>query len=459
MGGLRSDLAELLGDGALVPADEQERYERGYRYGSGRAAAVVRPADTEGVRTVMRLCRARGVRIVPQGAHTGLTGAATPDASGTQVVLSLERLRAIWVDPLNRTATCGAGTLLSALNAEAEKHGLHLPIDLGADPSLGGMVATNTGGSRLLRYGGMREQVIGLEAVFADEDLTVASDCQGLRKDNVGLDLKQLLVGTGGRFGVVTGVQVALHPVIRQSHTALAVPARLADVPRIVGALEAQLDTFLLACEGMSQAAMKAAFDTHPVLRQPFADLPDYALLVEVGAASVGQDLDLAAALEQALVSCMEGDEPWLADALVGRGENFWAVRHAISDGLKALGRVIGLDISVRRDRLPELRDRLAGLVHTAAPGLLVCDFGHVADGGMHFNLVVPPAFDFAPEAEAALREAVLDVVVREFGGSFSAEHGIGPANKAQYERYRQAGERRLIEGIKALVDPAGVLP
>lgn len=459
MSDLRSDLASLLGPGAVVAPDEQERYERGYRYRSGQAAVVVRPADTEGVRAVMRLCRERGLRIVPQGAHTGLTGAATPDRSGTQLVLSLERLRAVQVDPLNRTATCGAGALLSALNAEAEKHDLHLPIDLGADPSIGGMVATNTGGSRLLRYGGMREQVIGLEAVFADEALTVSSDCKGLRKDNVGLDLKHLLVGTGGRFGVVTQVQVALHPVIRQSHTALAVPTRLADVPRIVGALEARLDTFLLACEGMSKAAMKAAFDTHPALRQPFPELPDYALLVEVGAASVGEDIDLAAALEQALVACMEGDEPWLADALVGRGENFWAVRHAISDGLKALGQVIGLDISVRRDRLPELRDRLVEVVGALEPGLLACDFGHVADGGMHFNLVVPPTVELAPEAEAGLREALLDVVVREFGGSFSAEHGIGPANLAQYERYRDPAERRIIEGIKALVDPAGLLP
>ena len=392
----------------------------------------------------MRFCRERGIRLVPQGAHTGLAGAATPDDSGTQIVLSLERIAKVEIDPLNRTAICGAGALLSSLNSAAAAFDLCLPIDLGADPSLGGMVATNTGGARLLRYGGMREQVIGLAAVLGDQDLTLVRDLKGLRKNNVGVDLRQLMIGSGGRLGVVTQVQVELQPVIAQSITALAVPCSTADIPRIVALLEKTLDHFLLACEGMSRAAMQAALDTHPALRAPFANLPEFALLIEVGTSAALPDMDVASLLETALAACLEADPPCLTDAIIGRGHDFWTLRHAISDGLKSLGKVIGLDIAVRRDRLFSLRDRLIEAVSQLEPDLLVADFGHVADGGMHFNMVAPAALD--EERITRLRTAVFDIVVREFEGSFSAEHGVGPTNLNDYKRYRDEDERRVIE-------------
>lgn len=452
---VHDELRALLGDKALVRPEDQGRYETGYRYGSGKAAAVVRPEDTDGVRSLLGFCRKEHMRLVIQGAHTGLVGAATPDESGNVVVLSLERMRAVSVDPFNRTATCGAGALLSSLNAAAAVHGLHLPIDLGAHPSLGGLVATNAGGARLLRYGGMREQLVGLEAVFADERLTVLRGSKGLRKDNVGLDLKQLFVGSGGKIVVITEVQVELQPIVTQSAMALAIPVDIERIPEIVVRLESHLDQFLLACEGMSKFAMLAALDSHPALRRPFHDTPDFALLIEVGSsASIKTDFNVETLLEDALATCIEGNAPLLQDAIVGRGRDFWALRHAISEGLKTRGRVIGFDVSVRRDLIPQTRSALIAEVERQFPNLRICDFGHVADGGMHFNIVVPKPQTLDPDSVMRLRSLVFGIVVRDFGGSFSAEHGIGSANLAEYNEYRDRGERSIIELISAITDP-----
>jgi FAD/FMN-containing dehydrogenase len=455
---LRQDLEAIVGARNLVPVEDQAQYEHGYRYGPGKAAAIVRPDAVENIRRLVSYCVEHHLRLIPQGAHTGLVGAATPDDSGTHIVLSLERLRAIHIDPLNRTATCGAGVRLSALNAAAAEHGLHLPIDLGADPTIGGMVATNTGGSKLLRYGGMREQVTGVEAVLADADATLIRDVKGLRKNNVGVDLKHLFIGSGGALGIVTEVQVQLQPVLTVTTTALLIPAAIASIPLIVSKLEAGLDRFLIACEGMSRGAMCAALDSHPALRRPFDTVPDYALLIEVGGSVATSHVDFASMLEGVLMACFEVEPPLVLDALIGRGNDFWALRHAISDGLKASGRVIGFDISVRRDKLPQTRMRLIEVVSALQPDLEVCDFGHVADGALHFNIVVPVGLNITAHQKATLRRGVFDVTVNEFDGSFSAEHGIGPANAEQYARYRPASERSLIDRIKNLVDPAHIL-
>ena len=253
------DLSALVGEDAILhsPADTQN-YERGYRYGAGRARAVVRPATVDQLAAVVRYCYAQDVRMVAQGANTGLVGSSTPDTSGEQLVVSLDRLRGVEaLDAHNRTACVRAGTRLSELNRAAGSHDLFFPIDLGADPSLGGMVATNTGGSRLLRYGDVQHNLIGLEVVLADSEATVLTDLTGLRKDNSGIDLKQLFVGTSGSFGIISRVQVELHRVPRQTAVALAVPTAHDAIPALVAMLEAEAGEFLGAFEGMSANAMR----------------------------------------------------------------------------------------------------------------------------------------------------------------------------------------------------------
>lgn len=456
---LRAALAGRLGPEAVSTARaDLAGYEQGARYGQGRAAMLIRPADTAGVAAAVRACRVAGLPIVPQGANTGLVAASTPDASGTQVVLSLERLRGpLEIDPLDRTALVGAGVRLSALNQALAPHGLCFPIDLGADPSIGGMIAANTGGARLIRHGDVRRNLLGLEVVLADG--SVLDLLNRNRKNNTGIDLKQLFVGSSGALGIVTRAVVEVHPLPRQSATALLVPRAPGDVPRLIGDLEAALGDFLSACEGMSRNAMACALRHRPRLRNPFQGglLPGYAVLIEL-AASCGPDVvDLQAMLENFLAPRLENI---LADAIFGRAEDLWALRHAISDSLKEEGKVIAFDIAMPRSALPAFRAAATADLARDWPWLRVCDFGHSGDGGDHFNLVWPhdAAEPFDPACVEPVRALVYDRVVRDHGGSFSAEHGVGPYNQAYYDRYTTPDRLALSGAVKQLLDPEGRL-
>ena len=461
--GLIRDLGAIVGDGAVLQSSaETEKYERGYRYGSGRALAIVRPAAVAELATVVRYCFAHDLKIVPQGANTGLVGASTPDDSGGQLLVSLDRLRGMEAfDVHNRTASARAGTRLSELNREVGQHELFYPIDLGSDPTLGGMVATNTGGSRLVRYGDVQRNLLGLEVVLADADATVLTDLTGLRKDNSGVDLKQLFVGTSGSFGIITRVQVELHRLPRQTAVALVVPTSHAAVPELLAMFEAEAGDLLAAFEGMSANAMAAAFEHNRRLRNPFssAELPAYALLVELSSTLSPAHLDLSELLTQLLGRFMGGPDPLVKDACFGRPEDFWAIRHSISDGLRRAGAVIGFDISVPRSRLPALRADLVGALTAQYPQLRICDFGHCGDGGDHFNLVWPSsAGPYDAVAVDAVRQLIYDRVVRGYGGSFSAEHGVGPHNILYYKRYASPADRMLAGRLKHLCDPKGLL-
>lgn len=459
---LRRDLRRLIGDTGVIDASDHPRFEQGHRYGAGKAAAVARPATTQDVSAIMRYCHDRSIRIVPQGANTGLVAAATPDSSGEQLVLSFERLRGVReLDPFDRVATCAAGTRLSELNGLAGPHGLSLPIDLGADPSLGGMVATNTGGARLIRYGDMRRNLLGLEVVLADADGTIVSDLKGLRKNNTGIDLKQLFIGTGGTLGIITQVQVELHRLPRQASTALVIPASVELIPALLSEVESRLGDFLTAAEGISHNALEAALHHHPSLRNPFEDgaPPDYMLLIEAATSiEPSMGLDIEEMLIAALAPCMEGADPLATDVRLGRGPDFWNIRHAISEGVKAEGRVIAFDIAVARSRLPELRRTLLERASDFHPDLKVFDFGHVGDGGMHFNLVLPHGLDATDSDVRHLRTIIYDCVVNDHGGSFSAEHAIGPYNLDYYNRYTPARDRKLAGEIARIVNPAALL-
>jgi FAD/FMN-containing dehydrogenase len=378
-------------------------------------------------------------------------------------LVSLDRLRGIEeVDVFNRSARALAGTRLSELNNGAAPRELYYPIDLGADPSLGGMVATNTGGARLLRFGDVQRSLLGLEVILADADATVLTDLQGLRKDNSGIDLKQVFVGTGGSFGIISRVQVELHRVPRQAATALVIPTSHAAVPQLLTLLEAEAGEFLGAFEGMSANAMEAGLAHNRRLRNPFGPgggLPPYAVLIELLSTLRPDQIDLSEFLALLLGRVMEASDPLVRDACLGRGEDFWALRHSISDGLRALGTVIGFDISVQRARLPACRADLVASVHEQYPQLRICDFGHCGDGGDHFNLVWPTTAGHADAAAIqAVRELVYDRVVGKYHGSFSAEHGVGPHNIGYYRRYTSPVERTIAGALKRVCDPKGLL-
>ncbi len=458
-GSLAIRLRALLGeDAVLTEATDRLKYEEGWRYGKGKALLVVRPGTTAQVAATLAACHEAKVRLVPQGANTGLVGASTPDASGAMVVLSLERLnRRLDLDALNRTVRVDGGVLLSALNEALSAEGLMFPIDLGADPTVGGMIATNTGGTRLLKYGDVRHNLLGLEVVLADG--TVVEALQGLRKNNTGLDFKQLFVGTGGAFGVITGAVLQVVPVPGQRATALVGCSSGEAALGLLRALERELSDVLTAFEVISADALGPVFAHHEALRNPYgaAALPAYTVLAELASSLPIAALDLNDLLEARLGAFLESEAgEGITDVFMGRAEDLWAIRHHVSEGLRQEGKVLAFDLSVPRSRMAEFTAAARSLLAAEYPFVRCCDFGHWGDGGTHLNLVWNEATAPRPTAELVpeLQTRIYDLAVRGFEGSFSAEHGVGPHNLRFYEAYTPQAVRTTSGALKAQLDP-----
>jgi FAD/FMN-containing dehydrogenase len=449
-------LLRIVGPAGLLlePADRLP-YETAARYGVGSAAAVVRPVDTAQVSAVLRHCVRRRLQFTPQSGNTGLVLGSIPDTSGTQIVISLDRLRTTpHVNGADRTVRVAAGVRLSALNAALEPHNLFLPIDVSSDPMIGGMVATNTGGARFLRSGDMRRHVLALEVVLPDEAGTVLQLSNGLRKDNAHLDLRQLFIGSCGAFGIITSATLEVHPRPQRSAVALLVPRDEDAVLDLLNAFEVRAGEYLTAFEGMSEAAMRHAFAHVRTLRNPFLDgLPPYAILVELSssAAQRSGEPTLDQILENVVTELAERQAAPLSDVRFGPPERFWALRHSLSEGLRAAGPVLGFDLSFRRSEVMLFRRVAIAQLATIFPEYEVCDFGHIGDGGVHFNLMQrAPAHPNAARVKA-LRDHLLDLAIRDFGASFSGEHGIGRANQEAYDHYTPASIQSYSAAIAAV--------
>lgn len=452
---LVADLRAALGcGGVLVEASDKLRYERGWRYGQGAACCVARPVSTAEVVSTLQICGRYGARVVPQGANTGLVAASTPDATGSMVVMSMERLdQTMDLDVADRTVLVDGGVLLSALNERLGASGLWFPVDLGADPQVGGMIATNTGGTRLLRYGDVRRNVLGLEVVLGDG--RVISQLNRLRKNNTGLDCKQLFVGTTGVFGVVTKAVLSVVPKPNQTAAALVACRDGQAALKLLRAVERELGDVLSAFEVMGERAMAAVFRHQTRLRSPFSELPAYAALIELSTALPDGAVELDEVLEQCLRAHLEAAGDEVLEVLVGADDDFWHLRHSITESLRSDGEMVAFDVSVARSQLPALSDRVRALLAARYPSVRLCDYGHWGDGGSHLNLV----WDAGAVADAAalkqrLQEAIYDLVTDDFGGSYSAEHGVGPHNQRYYDCYTDDLVRQLCGALGAFCDP-----
>jgi FAD/FMN-containing dehydrogenase len=455
---LHDRLAAIVGAGHVLtgPGDLAGYRGDGRGESGGAPFAVVRPSDADQVAALVRLAAKTGVRIVVQGGRTGLVGAGLASDAGGELIVNLDRLsRHIEIDPANRTATLDAGVRLSALNAAAAEHGLFFPIDLGADPSVGGMIAANTGGAPLLRYGDVRANLRALDYVASDPEGTRQTLGAPVWKNNTGLDLKQMLVGSNGATGIVTRATLALQPRPAVRMTALLALRDPEVALTLLLALEAQFGTLLSAFEGISAAAMAAALDHVAGLRAPFAEVPDYAVLIELSAGSAFDENVLEERFAAVLAPLMEGDAAPVSDVAIDHRDRLWAIRHAIPEGLRAKGSVIACDIALRRGDVMRCRTAMAARLAVEAPGLMPHDFGHIGDGGLHYNLVWPRAAGAPdPALIERARTLIFDCVVQDYGGSFSAEHGVGPRNIAHYPRFVPAGVRRLAGAVQRLMAP-----
>ncbi|MDQ0318080.1 FAD/FMN-containing dehydrogenase [Pararhizobium capsulatum DSM 1112] len=455
-------LKALVSDKGLVcDLSDMATYEKGARYDEGRAALVLRPQTTEEVSAVVAYCVKNDLPLVPQSGNTGLVSGSTPDATGTQIVLSLDRMtKRFDLDLDNRSLRLDAGFTLLEINRRLEPHGLFFPIDLGADPRLGGMIATNTGGSRFLKYGDVRKNTLGMTVVLADEAGTMLDLNSDLRKNNTGIDWKQIFIGTSGAFGIVTECVINLERLPRQTATAYLVPASGAHVMPLLRAMEERLGAYLSAFEGMSKDAVAAALSHVPSLRNPFqgGNIPDYVILAEISRTWEPREGEqsLDAVLETVLGEIWESDDAPLADAFVGPASEMWSLRHALSEGVKHLGKLIAFDLSFRRGDIMAFCDHMKAEMPHTFPEITICDFGHIGDGGVHFNLVVPKNSTTAsdPDFEKRLRDFVFSIAVEKFDGSFSAEHAIGRKNQAYYDQYTHQHIRDLAKGLKSITSP-----
>lgn len=429
----------------------------------GRALAVVRPGSTDEVAAVLAACHSAGVAVVPQGGNTGLVAGGVPDTSGEQVVVSLGRMRTVReVDPVAGTITVDAGVVLAEVQAAAERAGRLFPMSLGSEGSctIGGNLATNAGGTAVLRYGMTRELVLGLEVVLADG--RVWDGLRGLRKDNTGYDLTQLFVGSEGTLGVITGAVLRLFPATPRHATAwVAVPSVDAAVSLLGTAQQragSQLSTFEIA----NRQALELVLAHLPGAVDPLGAPSDWYVLLELAGtdADTGLDDALEAVLSDAVEAGLAEDaavagSPAQRDAL-------WALREGISEAQKVEGATLKHDVTLPIAGLADWAAAMGPVVGEVLPGVRPVTYGHVGDGNLHYNLSAP--VDGGTDGDAALRAAAPDLTAAIYDtvaaarGSISAEHGLGRAKAAAAASYKSDVEVALMRAVKQALDPRGLM-
>jgi FAD/FMN-containing dehydrogenase len=460
---LLARLAKIVGpQNVLTDPHETEPYANDWRgIYFGKTPAVVRPANTEEVAAVVKLCAETRTPLVPQGGNTGMCMASVPRASGGEIVLALGRMsRILNVDALNNTMTVEAGCVLANIQQAAADADRLFPLSLGAEGScqIGGNLSTNAGGVNVLRYGNTRDLVLGLEVVLPDG--RVWNGLRSLRKDNTGYDLKHLFVGAEGTLGIITAAVLKLFPRPQSNVTAwMAVPdpeaalALLALLRRHVGD---RISAFELISRNCLEMVIRHILGTRDPLPVPH----QWYVLTELADASPGGGL--RAQLEPALEEAIEAK--LVIDAAIAenqaQSQALWRIRESIPEAARSEpGMLYRHDISVAVSRIPAFIREARAALEKQYPGANVICFGHLGDGNLHYNAFIPGR----SRSEAAAREAhdVTDLVydiVQRYDGSFSAEHGVGLAKVEELRRYKSAVELDLMRTLKRSLDPGGIL-
>ena len=445
----------VLGDGDLSAweLDWRKRYR-------GRARAVVRPGSTGEVAAVVRACAAHGASIVPQGGNTGLVGGSVPDDSGTQVLLSLTRMNRIReIDAANLTMTVDAGCILQTVQERAESQGLLFPLSLAAEGSctIGGNLATNAGGTQVLRYGNARELCLGLEVVTAAGE--VLEGLTGLRKDNTGYDLRDLFIGSEGTLGIITAATLKLFPQPAAVSTALAAVASMEQAVQLLQRSQARLGASLTGFEVMGEFALTLVRKHFPQLAQPLPPAPWMVLLEQSDAESESHARSLFEAL---LESALE--DGLITDAAVAesleQSHAMWHLRESIPLAQAEEGLNVKHDISLPVSRIPAFVASTDAALTSAFPGVRLVDFGHLGDGNLHYNVQAAQgasAADFLRDHEAEVNRLVYDAV-SAYGGSISAEHGIGALKRLELAQRKSPVALSMMRAIKQALDPAALL-
>jgi FAD/FMN-containing dehydrogenase len=461
---LIDQLRAIVGAAHVLTEGDLSAYEQDWRKRSrGKALAVVRPASTQQVAEVVKACAAAGTAIVPQGGNTGLAVGSIPDESGTQVLLSLQRMNAIrGIDAANLTMTVDAGCVLQTLQETAEKAGFLFPLSLAAEGSctIGGNLATNAGGTQVLRYGNARELCLGLEVVTPQGGIWEGTS--GLRKDNTGYDLRDLMIGSEGTLGIITAATVKLYPLPAARLTAWAAVPSLDDAVALLGLAHKHLGSELTGFEVMGKFALSLVDKHMPQLRVPFIDdaAVPYCVLLENSDSESEEHARgrFEALLETAFEAGCVGDAV-VAENLT-QAHQLWHIRESIPLAQAEEGLNIKHDISIPVSRIPAFVAETDALLEREVPGVRLVNFGHLGDGNLHYNVQAPAGGDngaFLRDHEERINTLVYDAV-EKFDGSFSAEHGVGSLKIDKLEKHKSPVALEMMRAIKRGLDPQNIL-
>ncbi len=455
-------LRAAVGAAHVLTEGDLSAYEIDWRRRSiGKALAVVRPGNTEEVAAVVRACAAAGVPLVPQGGNTGMVVGSTPDESGREVVLSLKRLNRIRsLDAGNLTVTVEAGCVLQTLQEHAEQAGFLFPLSLAAEGSctIGGNLATNAGGTQVVRYGNTRDLCLGLEVVTAQGE--VWDGLTGLRKDNTGYDLRDLFIGSEGTLGVITGATMKLYPLPVATLTAWAAVPSMDAAVTLLGLAHKYLGAGLTGFEVMGQFALSLVARHMPQLRVPFYQETPYCVLLENS--DQESEPHARAQFERLLEAALE--DGCATDAVVAeniaQARALWHVRENIPLAQAQEGLNIKHDISIPVSRIPAFCAETDALLMREIAGVRLVNFGHLGDGNLHYNVQAPEGGDmaaFLQQQEARVNELVFEQV-KKHDGSISAEHGIGTLKVDKLPHYKSPVALSLMRSLKQALDPKGIL-
>ncbi|WP_297720944.1 FAD-binding oxidoreductase [Limnohabitans sp. Rim8] len=427
----------------------------------GKALAVVRPASTAEVAAVVKACANTFTSIVPQGGNTGLVAGSVPDASGQQIVLSLQRMNAVRaLDPDNLTMTVEAGCILHNLQDAAEKAGFLFPLSLAAEGSctIGGNLGTNAGGTQVVRYGNTRELCLGLEVVTAHGE--VWHGLTGLRKDNTGYDLRHLMIGSEGTLGVITAATMKLYPLPAAQLTAWAAVPSMEAAVQLLGLAHQHLGAGLTGFEVMGQFALSLADKYFPNLRVPLYKETPWCVLLENSdhESEAHARNQFERLLEVAMtVGCVS--DAVVAES-IAQAKSLWQIRESITSAQAQEGLNIKHDISIPISKIPAFVAATDALLLREMPGVRLVDFGHLGDGNLHYNVQAPEGVDdqiFVRDHEDKVNDLVFESV-SHFKGSISAEHGVGSMKVDKLPHYKDPVALAMMRSIKQSLDPQNIM-
>ena len=463
MSGLIKQFSDILGKEYVLTQDQDKApYLTDWRKRYvGKALAVLLPKTTIEVANIVKLCAANHVSIVPQGGHTGFCGGATPDETGQQVILNLKRMNQIReIDSANQTITLEAGCILQAVQEKAAAQDFLFPLSLGAEGScmIGGNLATNAGGTNVLRYGNTRDLCLGLEVVTAQGE--VWNGMKGLRKDNTGYDLRDLFIGSEGTLGIITAAVMKLYPLPISQWTTLVASKDIASTIALLNLFQKRATSLLTGFEMMTQESLALNEKHFPQMANPLKGNPPFTILIELSDHESEEHVRklLETILEEAFTAELISDAVIASN--LSQANAFWHMREHITLAQAEEGANLKHDITIPLSSLDSFIQETDALMRKHYPGVRIINFGHLGDGNLHYNIAPPLGSDpkaFNLANEKAIHELVYSQVER-CQGSISAEHGVGQLKLEGLRAHKGAVAHDLMKTLKRALDPQNIL-